>query len=88
MVYKGIAFTFMGAFKDRTSALHASCAAAQEELDALLQRAQASGQVRPDVTIKDLFALVNGLAWVFDQGTHAPEQREILVQVVLDGLRK
>ena len=88
MVYKGIAFSFMGAFKDKTSALHASCATAQEELDALLKRAQAGGQIRSDVTVKDLFALVNGLAWVFEQGTHSPEQRQILVQVVVDGLRK
>jgi hypothetical protein len=50
--------------------------------------AQASGQVRLDVTIKDVFALVNGLAWVFDQGTHSPEQRKVLVEVVVDGLRK
>jgi hypothetical protein len=88
MVYKGIAFSFMGAFKDRASALHASCAAAQEELDGLLTLAQASGQIRPDVTVKDLFALVNGLAWVFDQGTHDTQQGKILVQVVVDGLRK
>ena len=86
MVYKGIAFTFMGAFKDKASALHASCATAQEELGALLNLAQARGQVRADVTVKDLFALVNGLAWVFDQGTHAPEQREVLVKVVVAGL--
>lgn len=87
MVYKGIACSFMGAFQDPTSALHAACAAAQEELDALLRMAQAAGQVRPDVSVKDLLALVNGLAWVFDQGTHAPEQRTILVQVVIAGLR-
>ena len=88
MVYKGIASSFMEAFKDKTSALHASCATAQEELDVLLKRAQASNQVRPDVTIKDLFALVNGLAWVFDMGTNSSEQRETLVEVVIDGLRK
>ena len=88
MVYKGIASSFMGAFRDKDSALHASCATAQEELEALLRMAQASGQVRPDVMVKDLFALVNGLAWVFDQGTHSPEQRRILITVVVDGLRK
>lgn len=88
MVYKGIALSFMAAFKDPASALHASCAKAQEELDALLKMAQKRGQVRSDVTVKDLFALVNGLAWVYDQGTQAPEQRDVLVRVVIDGLRK
>jgi AcrR family transcriptional regulator len=52
----------------------------------LLERAQSAGQVRPDVTVKDLFGLVMGacaLAPMEDDG-YSPSR---MLAVVCDGLR-
>jgi AcrR family transcriptional regulator len=50
----------------------------------LLERAQAAGAVRPDVTIGDVMHLVVGIGKV---PTEDPAQTEHLLQIALDGLR-
>ena len=50
----------------------------------LLRRAQADGDVRPDIGIDDAVRLVAGVAGV---AFPDPEQRERVVDMALDGLR-
>jgi AcrR family transcriptional regulator len=50
----------------------------------LLQRAQAAGAVRPDVTIADVIQIVGGIA---KMPSATPAQVEHLVRIALDGLR-
>jgi AcrR family transcriptional regulator len=50
----------------------------------LLQRAQASGAVRPDVTIADVIQIVVGISKL---PTGDPAQSEHLIRIALDGLR-
>jgi AcrR family transcriptional regulator len=52
----------------------------------LLDRAQAAGTIRADVAADDLFALINGLAWVSDAAEEESAAR--LLDVMLDGLRR
>ena len=51
----------------------------------LLERAQASGQVRADVNIQDVVTMINAMAWSAEQGS--PEQMPRLINVMLNGLR-
>lgn len=51
----------------------------------LLERCQQRGEVRSDVEIGDVIAIVNGLAWTVDAGASASVDR--LLSVMLDGLR-
>ncbi len=64
-------------------------AAARQAIGALLERAQQAGQVRADVTVADLFALISGvLSATGIAGTRADGQVvNRLVSVVCDGLR-
>lgn len=50
----------------------------------VLQRAQASGEVRPDVDISDVVHLVSGIAGV---NFTDPAQRERVLKLAIDGLR-
>jgi AcrR family transcriptional regulator len=54
---------------------------------ALLQRAQAAGAVRPDVTVEDVFALLAGVCRRADRDAGDPRRVRIAVAVVIDGLR-
>ncbi|TWD82295.1 TetR family transcriptional regulator [Kribbella amoyensis] len=69
---------------NRESATYDACRQALYQAGGpLLDRAQASGQVRPDVTIDDVMRLASGIAGV-DFATAA--QREHVLSVALDGL--
>ncbi|MEY9963707.1 AcrR family transcriptional regulator [Streptacidiphilus sp. MAP12-16] len=51
----------------------------------LLARAQESGQIRTDITIKDVLILVGGITWASDSGKVVDTDR--LVGLIMDGLR-
>lgn len=51
----------------------------------LLTRAQASGQIRTDVTIMEVLALISGITWACDSGK--PVDPDRLVDLIMDGLR-
>ena len=53
----------------------------------LLARAQAAGDVRPDIDSSDLFTLVNGIAWATEQASGDRETADRLLSLMLDGLR-
>jgi AcrR family transcriptional regulator len=67
-----------------------SLAATKQEVDAaaevLLRRAQRAGEVRPDVTLEELFALVMG-ACMFSSAEPDPCSQARMISVVCEGLR-
>lgn len=69
--------------------IKAAAAGPKAELEAafarLLERAQQAGQVRPDVTIADLFGLVMGACAVAGDGVDCSQSR--MLSVVCAGLR-
>jgi AcrR family transcriptional regulator len=73
------------ALKDAKAEIFANC---RSNLYAaggpLLERAQAAGAVRPDVGISDVLVLVSGVA---KAQTSTPEQKELLLEMTLNGLR-
>jgi AcrR family transcriptional regulator len=54
-------------------------------VEELLGRAQQSGQIRTDVTAKEVLTLVGGITWACDSGKQIDPDR--LVNLVMDGLR-
>ena len=57
----------------------------EEAFTRLLERAQAAGQVRPDVTISDLFGLVMGACALSGEGADCSQSR--MLSVICAGLR-
>jgi AcrR family transcriptional regulator len=70
--YRGVAALLTAAMEDTESALNASCVALHDAGTRALERAQADGKARADIDGTDLFALVAGLAWLYDQPSLAP----------------
>lgn len=63
------------------------CAPIQEAGTALLQRAQRSGSVRPDVSIGDLLQLTNAIALAAEETPDDPELADRLLTLTLGGLK-
>jgi AcrR family transcriptional regulator len=73
------------ALKDANSDIFANCRATLYSAGGpLLERAQEAGVVRKDVSIADVLLLVSGVA-KSDMAT--PEQKELLLELALNGLR-
>ncbi|MGW1468209.1 TetR/AcrR family transcriptional regulator [Streptomyces sp. NPDC001493] len=85
--YQGLPATLMATLNDPQSPLHACCLSMRQAGGRLLEAAQESGRVRPDVAPIDLFALANALSWIADQAPTLTERREHLFRLVMDGLR-
>jgi AcrR family transcriptional regulator len=62
-----------------------TCDQLRAAAEALLQRAQAAGDVRDDVDIEDVLRLVNGIALGTDD---APDSAARLFRLAMDGLRQ
>lgn len=84
-LYRGLGTALMQAVEDETSELHAACQAVLAAGDALVVRAREAGEVRPDLTARDVFALVNAAAWASEQSSEL--QGERLLTFTLDGFR-
>jgi AcrR family transcriptional regulator len=70
---------------DRHSELFASChERIREAVGVLLTRAQDAGTVRRDATVSDILKLASGLCIATE---FAPDDRERLLTILLDGLR-
>ena len=69
----------------RDSELISSCSQVMRETAAsLLERAQAAGTVRSDISAMDVMRLVHGIAVATE---HAPEETDRLISLMFDGLR-
>ncbi|WP_020580133.1 TetR/AcrR family transcriptional regulator [Actinopolymorpha alba] len=84
-IYRGLGAALMQAVEDETSELHTACKAVLAAGEELVARARTAGEVRPDVTAPDLYALVNAAAWAGEQSS--PPQGERLLAFGLDGFR-
>jgi hypothetical protein len=70
---------------DRDAALFKGCRAMMYEAgEPLLERAQATGAVRPDTDLSEVIQMVGGIAKI--QGAE-PAQIERILDIALDGLR-
>lgn len=84
-LYRGLGAALMQAVENEASELHAACQAVLAAGDALVARAREAGEVRPDVTARDVFALVTAVAWASEQSSEL--QGERLLAFTLDGFR-
>jgi hypothetical protein len=74
--------------KDERSELHASCTAMRAAAARLLDRAQQAGQVRPDLTAKELFVLAAGIAWASQQTPGQDDPADRLLSLLMTGLQR
>ncbi|WP_308205003.1 TetR/AcrR family transcriptional regulator [Frankia tisae] len=87
--YRGLTAALMQTLLDPTSELHAACEAMRTAGGGLLRAAQQAGQIRPDVTVLELFSLVSGLSWAHEQtsaalpGSLTPDR---LLHLTVEGL--
>jgi AcrR family transcriptional regulator len=85
MSYKSLAATVMLCQLGEDSP---PCERARLAGDRLLQRAQASGEVRADVEIDDVLRLVNAVALAVEDSPDPEERGARLLDLVLDGMRR
>ncbi|MYX72161.1 TetR/AcrR family transcriptional regulator [Streptomyces sp. SID3915] len=85
--YRGLAQALMSASVDRTSALTECHVPLRQAGARLLERAQASGAVRADVSIDDLLQLTNAIALAAEQTPADPALAARLLRLTLQGLR-
>ncbi|MFD7491836.1 TetR/AcrR family transcriptional regulator [Streptomyces sp. NPDC059832] len=85
--YRGLAQALMSTSRDETSALSQCNVPLREAGAVLLARAQASGAVRPDVSIDDLMQLTNAIALAAEQSPDDPELAGRLLMLTLQGLK-
>ncbi|WP_232382895.1 TetR/AcrR family transcriptional regulator [Actinomadura violacea] len=85
-VYRGLAASLVATIEDDTTALHASCGRMRAAGADLLQRAQESGDVRPDVDETDVFALLGAVGSIADTAPSLAPRRDHLLRLVMDGL--
>lgn len=84
--HRGLAADLLATLSDPTSPLHAACATMRGAGDRLLRAAQDAGEVRPDITGVELFALVSAVGWISDAVPAIADRQDHLLTVVLDGL--
>ncbi|MGW1108426.1 TetR/AcrR family transcriptional regulator [Streptomyces sp. NPDC002540] len=85
--YRGLAQALMSTSRDETSALSQCNVPLREAGAVLLERAQASGAVRADVSIDDLMQLTNAIALAAEQSPDDPELANRLLMLTLQGLK-
>ncbi|MFE7166695.1 TetR/AcrR family transcriptional regulator [Streptomyces sp. NPDC057616] len=84
--YQGLPESIMNALADEESGLHASCAEMRSAGGRLLERAQETGSVRPDVTVTEVISLVLGLAWAAERSVEPSDLVARLLSTAMYGL--
>lgn len=82
---RGLAAAIMAGGGDTSPAFAACKTALRDAAGSLLDRAQAAGAVRPDLTLDDLLRLMHGVAV---SSEYSPDGPERLITFVIDGLRR
>ncbi|MEU6116168.1 helix-turn-helix domain-containing protein [Streptomyces sp. NPDC047117] len=85
--YRGLSRALMAAPADESSGLARCSRPMREAGGVLLTRAQQSGAVRPDVDIRDLMQLTNGIALAAEESPDDPELADRLLTLTLTGLK-
>jgi AcrR family transcriptional regulator len=83
--YRGLPDHMLSAAMEPSSNFYRVCQTLNEPGEKLLARAQATGEIRADVSIDDVFAAVNAVGWVAQTGDG--NRATTLLELVLDGLR-
>ena len=84
--FRGLSELVMTTMRNRNSELHASGAGMRRAGGRLLSRAQATGEVRPDLDDADLILMVNGIVWAAER-VPGEDHAQRLLAVMIDGLR-
>jgi AcrR family transcriptional regulator len=83
---RGLAAAIMAGGGGETSPAFAACKSAlRGAAGSLLERAQAAGAVRPDLSLDDLLRLMHGVAV---SSEYSPDGPDHLIALVVDGLRR
>ncbi|WP_052851160.1 TetR/AcrR family transcriptional regulator [Streptomyces avicenniae] len=83
--YRGLSAACLRALEDETSELYAACHALLGAAGQLVARTRAAGELRADVTERDVFTLVSAVAWAVGEGTR--DQADRLLASALAGMR-
>jgi len=75
--FSGVTAFMASAHDNPESALYASCSKVHAAGERLLNRAQTEGAARADLDGGDLFALMSGLGWLFDQPSFKPRANHL-----------
>lgn len=84
--YRGLAASMLVTLTDPASPLYASCHAMRAAATRLLERAQATGEIRADVDGADLLALANSVSWIGEQSPQLAKRADRHFSVMMDGL--
>lgn len=85
-LYDGLPASVMSALRDPDSRLHASCEGLRAAAADLLDRAQQSGRIRPDLKTDELLATVSAMAWAAKQAPQPADLAERYLCLLLEGL--
>jgi AcrR family transcriptional regulator len=76
--YRGLVAAVAEALADETSALHRSCVGMREAAGRLVARAQASGDLRPDLTVNELLLSAHAAGWAAERGGSLERQLDLV----------
>jgi AcrR family transcriptional regulator len=86
--YRGLPSSIMATLADQTSPLHQACDGLRQVAGRLLAAAQAAGDIRPDLTAGELFALVNAVGWITERSPGEDRHPERLLTLITGGLAR
>ncbi len=85
--YRGLISAVAASYvKENGTELCATCDVISNAGAALLERAQASGDIRPDAEVREVILTAHSAAWIAEQ-TKDPSAVDRLLGILLDGLR-
>lgn len=85
---RGLAAALMARMPDVPAQFVADCHEAMRAAAApLLARAQAAGEIRPDLSLAELLGLVHAVGLVTDASERGPDRADRLLALVVEGLR-
>ena len=83
--FQGLSGWMLNGLADEASPLYDACRQLVGAGAKLLAQAQDAGEIRTDVSIKDLFAVSSAISWTTQ--TSGPERAEQMLTVMIDGLQ-
>lgn len=84
--FRGLVGFLAASSYDEGTPLHHSCTRMHETGARILQRAQAAGRVRSDLTPEELFTIITSAAWARENSAPGRDQSVRLLELVLDGI--
>ena len=85
--YRGLTASMMMTLLKQEPEFSASCVAMKSSITALVERAQAAGELRPDADPVDIVKLVNAIGLATEPGREGLVRGRRMLAVTLDGLR-